>query len=139
MTWLKHRDTKLDVRAVVSNHDEMGPFQYVLMQEATRMNCLLAAILASLNELEHGLKGDLSMSDDMESLQKAMSDDLVPTQWARVAYPSMRGLGSWLVDLQARINQLQDWLSSPRCAARTAPNGNFRSDQLTLAYLGSTW
>ena len=111
------RDVKLDADTVMYNHDEMGPFQYVLMQEATRMNNLLAAILSSLNELEHGLKGDLSMSDDMESLQKAMSNDFVPTRWARVAYPSMRGLGSWLIDLQARINQLQDWLSSPRCVA----------------------
>jgi len=37
----------------------------------------------------------------------------VPTRWEGLAYPSMRSLSSWLIDLQSRVNQLNDWVANP--------------------------
>lgn len=49
-----------------------GPYQTVFWQECDRMNILLAEIVRSLKELEAGLKGQLTMSESMEALQKAL-------------------------------------------------------------------
>ena len=67
----------------------------------------------SLHELELGLKGDLTMSDVMERLSDALALDQVPATWAKLACPSLRTLAMWLVDLQGRLQQLQDWTSNP--------------------------
>jgi hypothetical protein len=46
--------------------------------------------------IDLGLKGDLTMSEPMERLMKAMATDAVPASWRNLAYPSLRPLGSWL-------------------------------------------
>jgi dynein heavy chain len=71
----------------------------------------------SLVELDLGLKGDLGMSDSMEALMNALYDNKVHGKWATVAYPSMRGLASWLVDMLQRQRQLEAWtadLATPK-------------------------
>jgi len=37
----------------------------------------------------------------------------VPLTWMELAYPSCRGLASWLVNLQARVEQLSNWKDDP--------------------------
>ena len=81
------------------------------------MNRLLFEMKRSLVELDLGLKGDLGMSDAMETLMNALYDDRVPASWNKVAYPSMRGLASWLSDMLGRQRQLEAWtadLSTPK-------------------------
>lgn len=81
------------------------------------MNALLIAIKRSLIELNLGLKGDLTMTEPMENLTKALANDTVPDAWIKLAYPSLRPLGSWLVNLLQRVAQLVDWttdLSVPK-------------------------
>ena len=81
------------------------------------MNNLLLAIKRSLVELNLGLKGDLTMTEPMEQLTKALANDQVPDARIKLAYPSLRGLGSWLVNLLQRVAQLVDWttdLSVPK-------------------------
>lgn len=46
------------------------------------------------------------MSERMEKLMSALYVDRVPDSWARVAYPSLKPLGLWFSDLQARVKQL---------------------------------
>ena len=77
------------------------------------MNILIAEMLRSLMELDMGFKGDLTMSDSMEALAQALFLDKVPAGWAKLAFPSMRALGAWLGDLTNRLNQLNEWSSSP--------------------------
>jgi len=107
------RDQKLDVEMIYNSVDEMGPFQNVAAQECERMNGLLFEMNRSLNELQMGFRGDVMMNDQMEALQHALFLDRVPASWEKSAYPSQRALSSWIVDLQNRITQLQDWSSSP--------------------------
>ena len=39
----------------------------------------------------------------------ALAEDRVPSSWAAAAYPSLRGLQSWMVNLLARVAQLAEW------------------------------
>jgi dynein heavy chain len=77
------------------------------------MNVLLIKMRLTLSELELGFRGDLTMSESMETLTNELYLDEIPGVWSKVAYPSMRTLSSWLVDLQGRQGQLQDWTSTP--------------------------
>jgi len=96
---------------------ERSPYSSVFMQECERMNILLFEMRRSLVELDMGLKGDLSVSEAMESLMRALYDDKVPESWASRAWPSLRPLGSWLHDMLARQRQLSEWtgeLATPK-------------------------
>jgi len=96
---------------------EITPYVMVAIQEAERMNKLLKEMKRSLAELDLGLKGDLTMSDPMERLMNALADGKVSDGWAKLAYPSLRGLGSWIFNLLQRVQQLVDWtadLSLPK-------------------------
>lgn len=107
------RDTRFELEAVTNAVEEIGPFQNIVLQEAERMNALLQEIVRSLLELDSGFKGDLTISDTMEELANSLYLDRVPRRWELLAYPSLRGLATWLSDLQARIAQLNDWVASP--------------------------
>jgi dynein heavy chain len=98
--------------------DDRTPYTSVFLQECERMNKLLFEMKRSLVELDLGLKGDLGMSEAMETLMYSLFDDKVPGTWNKVAYPSMRALASWLSDMLARQRQLEAWtadLSTPKC------------------------
>lgn len=75
------------------------------------MNELLSTIKSSLKELALGLKGDLTISEQMEALMQSMYLDVVPAKWEAVAYPSMKSLGPWLKDMIQRCDQLVSWSS----------------------------
>jgi dynein heavy chain len=42
----------------------------------------------------------------MEKIIEALSLNRVPILWQNLAYPSKRGLASWLINLIRRIDQL---------------------------------
>lgn len=107
------RDSLFDVEGIAQSLDEVGPFQNVVLQECDRTNVLLTEIVRTLVELDFGFKGELSMSDSMEDLANSLYLDRVPKIWEALAYPSLRSLASWLVDLQNRIAQISEWSSNP--------------------------
>jgi dynein heavy chain len=39
--------------------------------------------------------------------------DKVPATWSKLAFPSTRGLGSWLDNLKHRLDQLNIWKEDP--------------------------
>jgi dynein heavy chain len=48
----------------------------------------------------------------------------VAGSWGKLAYPSLRGLGSWVTNLMQRVQQLVDWtadLALPKAGAYTPP------------------
>jgi len=67
------------------------------------MNTLVAEVIRSLEEVKQGFDGLLTISDRMELLIDAVALDRVPATWIKVAYPSKRGLASWLVNLSKRL------------------------------------
>merc|ERR1711934_1337127 len=108
-----HRDAIFDIDAVLSLLDEPGPYHTVFLQECELMNALIETMLATLEELDLGFKGELTMGDHMERLQDALFLDRVPGAWSKVAYPSIRGLTSWLANLKGRLEQLREWTQGP--------------------------
>ncbi|KAG2533277.1 hypothetical protein JM18_000527 [Phytophthora kernoviae] len=92
--------------------EDMDPFQTVLLQECQRMNSLLEIMTDSLAELELGFRGDVPMTEAMERLQTCLYYERVPDNWLAAACPSRRSLAPWLANLQQRIAQLQEWISS---------------------------
>ncbi|AWP17229.1 putative dynein heavy chain 9 axonemal [Scophthalmus maximus] len=89
--------------------EERTPYQVVALQECERMNFLTQEMRRSLRELNLGLKGELTMTTDMESLQNAIFLDTVPDNWTKLAYPSMSTMALWFTDLLVRIKELEAW------------------------------
>uniref|UniRef100_A0A8C9WR57 Dynein axonemal heavy chain 17 n=1 Tax=Scleropages formosus TaxID=113540 RepID=A0A8C9WR57_SCLFO len=96
---------------LMSKVEDRTPYIVVAFQECERMNFLTQEIKRSLKELNLGLKGELTMTSDMENLQNALFLDQVPESWTKRAYPSISGLGAWFVDLLNRIKELETWTS----------------------------
>lgn len=102
-----------DTEDIIKNLDEQGPYQNVFLQEMDVMNVLLAEIKRSIKELQLGFAGELTMSDAMENLMDSFVMDRVPESWAKIAWPSKRGLASWVLNLQERLAQLEEWSNNP--------------------------
>lgn len=89
--------------------EDRSPYVLVAFQECERMNMLVTELKRSLKELRSGLKGELTISPDMETLSDSIFFDKVPESWAKRAYPSMLGLQSWYADLMVRSKELENW------------------------------
>lgn len=91
--------------AIKSNIDSdlRGPYQNVFLQEIEYMNNLLYEITKSLDDIDQGFKGILTISEKMEQIIDAISLNRVPSTWTNLAYPSKRGLSSWISNLFQRI------------------------------------
>lgn len=83
------------------------------MQECEYMNILIHVIVVSLQELELAFKGELTMTENMENLMQSIVLNKVPAPWAKKGFTSTRGLGSWLDNLKARLEQLNNWKDDP--------------------------
>uniref|UniRef100_A0A671VTJ4 Dynein axonemal heavy chain 17 n=1 Tax=Sparus aurata TaxID=8175 RepID=A0A671VTJ4_SPAAU len=100
---------EFNMAELLGKAEERTPYQVVALQECERMNLLTQEIRRSLRELSLGLKGELTMTSDMENLQNAIFLDMVPDSWTKRAYPSMSGLALWFTDLLVRIKELENW------------------------------
>ncbi|XP_063367395.1 dynein beta chain, ciliary-like [Cydia amplana] len=98
-----------NLQELMGKVEELTPFIIVAFQECERMNRLMGEIRRSLKECELGLKGELTISSDMENLMEALFIDRVPDAWTKLAYPSLLGLASWFADLCLRLTELENW------------------------------
>jgi len=112
--------------------DGKGPYQNIFVQECQILNTLLEEIRRSLDELNQGFAGELTMSDNMELLMRCLFRDQVPSTWERLAWPSMRSLSGWLNDLDNRIVQLQQWTERPIDIPRSTWLGGLKNPQSFL-------
>lgn len=81
----------------------------VLAQEMARFNKLTAVLRDSLKNMDLAIQGLTVMSSDLEAAYRSISVNKVPEMWAKVSYPSLKPLGSYLSDLYRRLNMLQQW------------------------------
>ncbi|XP_076676367.1 dynein heavy chain at 16F [Andrena cerasifolii] len=83
----------------------------VLIHEVDRYNILLKKLLASLDNLQRAIKGFVVMSEELENVFIALINNQVPQMWHNVnVYPSLKTLGSWVKNLELRIDLIQVWL-----------------------------
>ncbi|OMJ83653.1 hypothetical protein SteCoe_15380 [Stentor coeruleus] len=81
-----------------------------LFQEIEKFNKLLETMRKTLKELRNAIKGKNIMTDDLFSMYNCLLCSTVPDIWAKVAYPSLKPLASWITDLAARVKFIFDWL-----------------------------
>ncbi|XP_054939233.1 dynein axonemal heavy chain 1-like [Physeter macrocephalus] len=83
----------------------------VLVQEVTRYNRLLQVITQTLRDLLTALKGLVVMSLQLELMAASLYNNTVPELWNAKAYPSLKPLSLWVMDLLQRLDFLQTWIS----------------------------
>eukprot|EP00928_Gymnodinium_smaydae_P048232 TRINITY_DN3222_c2_g2_i2.p1 TRINITY_DN3222_c2_g2~~TRINITY_DN3222_c2_g2_i2.p1 ORF type:complete len:3935 (+),score=1014.18 TRINITY_DN3222_c2_g2_i2:1731-11807(+) len=90
------------------NEADTSPLKTCLVQESERYNMLLSTIRASIKLLQKGIQGFVVISSEQEVVLSALAEGKVPAAWL-FAYPSVKPLGTWIVDLAERIEQLNTW------------------------------
>ena len=65
----------------------------------------------SLKETIKAIKGLVVMSPELEAVASSMYDNQVPEMWAAKAYPSLKPLSSWVVDLLERTRFITTWIT----------------------------
>ncbi|KAJ3073482.1 Dynein heavy chain 1, axonemal [Podochytrium sp. JEL0797] len=84
----------------------------VLIQEVIRYNKLLGVIHQTIVELLKALKGLVVMSESLEKMCNSLFINQVPASWAAKAYPSLKSLSTWVLDLMARADFIQKWIDN---------------------------
>ncbi|KAL7723821.1 hypothetical protein ACLKA6_002146 [Drosophila palustris] len=112
--------------------EDRNPYIIVAFQECERMNILMAELRRSLNELDLGLKGELTISSIMEDLMLCLYMDQVPEQWTKLAYPSLLGLQSWFGDLMLRLRFFNPQSLLTAIMQQTARKNEWPLDRMCL-------
>ena len=118
------------------------------------MNLLVAEMRRSLKELDLGLKGELTITSDMEDLSDSLFFDQVisplhmtfyvmeifkvPPSWTKLAYASLNGLSAWYADLLLRIKELEGWTSDFNLPSSVWLPGFFNPQSFLTAIMQST-
>ncbi|GLV39554.1 Dynein heavy chain at 93AB [Carabus blaptoides fortunei] len=123
---------------IMGKVEERTPYVIVAFQECERMNYLTGEIKRSLKELDLGLKGELTITSDMEDLENALFLDQVPPVWCQRAYPSLLGLTAWFIDLLLRIRELETWSTDFVLPSSVWLGGFFNPQSLLTAIMQST-
>ncbi|KAG1667824.1 Dynein heavy chain 9, axonemal [Nymphon striatum] len=88
--------------------EERTPYTDVIVNEYETMNKLINLIRNSLNDLLLAYKGELTMSDEIETLEECLSHlNKVPDSWQAKSYSSTLPLIPWFTDLLRRIKAVE--------------------------------
>ncbi|KAJ8945230.1 hypothetical protein NQ318_011210 [Aromia moschata] len=129
---------RFPVAEMMAKLEEKTPYLIVAFQECERMNNLTSEMRRSLRELELGLKGELTITSDMEVLGDALFMDTVPDTWAVKAYPSLLPLGQWVGDLSLRIKELETWTTELAVPSTVWLGGFFNPQSFLTAIMQQT-
>lgn len=91
----------------ITYHDSMNT---VLQQELLRYNKLTMMIKSSLRTGKMAIKGEVPLTPDLEGLLAALMQNQQPAMWEKRSYPSLKPLGSYILDLAERLAFIQKWI-----------------------------
>ncbi|KAL0281201.1 UNVERIFIED_CONTAM: hypothetical protein PYX00_002260 [Menopon gallinae] len=129
---------EFNMTEIMGKVEERTPYVIVAFQECERMNFLTGEMKRSLKELDLGLKGELTITSDMEDLENALFLDQVPVIWNKRAYPSLLGLTSWFADLLLRLRELETWATDFVLPSSVWLAGFFNPQSFLTAIMQST-
>jgi dynein heavy chain len=122
---LKEGETKAEVR----NFDD--PLDVCLVAETERFNRLLRFISAYIQDLEKAVKGEMIMTEELESTYQAILKNQIPNSWREMAYPSLKDLASWYQDLLERVEFFRNWYINGKPTSYNLPAFYFPQGFLT--------
>jgi len=82
----------------------------VLFQECVRYNKMLAIMHESLINIQKAIVGEVVMSEDLEKMGDSLFNNQVPHMWSEFGFLSLKPLGSWVTDMNDRIEFLTKWI-----------------------------
>ncbi|XP_023565616.1 dynein heavy chain 11, axonemal [Octodon degus] len=126
---------EFNMAEIMQKTSNRSPYVLVCFQECERMNILIREIRVSLQQLDLGLKGELTVSPDVEAQQSALSYDRVPCTWSKLAYPSTYGLAQWFNDLLLRCRELDTWTQDLALPAVVWLSGFFNPQSFLTAIM----
>jgi dynein heavy chain len=99
-----------DVKSKMSARSDPDALKTVLYQEIDRYNHLLNRLKQQISDMDKATLGLVIVTPALETSMNCVLDYKVPPSW-HVAFPSSKGLASWLRDLVARVKQISDWIN----------------------------
>jgi len=135
---LERLPEEFNLRELFTKVEEKTPYTIVALQECERMNMLTNEIRRSVKELNLGLKGELTITGEMERLQDALFFDNVPETWTIRAYPSLFLLAHWYTDLIQRIKELEMWVGDFAMPTTVWLGGLFNPQSFLTAIMQTT-
>ena len=93
----------------MAGRSDPEPLKTVLFQEVDRYNKLLKKMRSTLIDLQRGIQGLVVITPELEGIFASLLNGSVPKAWS-FCYPSLKPLGSWMRDLQLRVQQMQQWV-----------------------------
>jgi len=95
------------------SEEDRKPYQNVFLQECDKICKLIQEINESLAQIDLANKGELTMTEQMETLMQFIFINKVPPTWTKLSFDSTRSLGSWLDNIKQRLEQLNFWKEDP--------------------------
>lgn len=67
-------------------------------------------VKASLKRAKQATKGEVPLTPEIEGLLAALMQNVQPAMWEKRSYPSLKPLGSYIMDLAERLAFIQKWI-----------------------------
>lgn len=96
---------------LLDKNAKSDPIIYVLYQESSRYNQLISLIKSDLTAIESALKGNTTLTPNLERQINSIYEDKVPFTWAKF-YNSTKPFASFMIDLNQRVEFFNNWLSN---------------------------
>ncbi|XP_031213696.1 dynein heavy chain 11, axonemal isoform X3 [Mastomys coucha] len=132
---LERLPEEFNMAEIMQKNPNRSPYVLVCFQECERMNILIREIRVSLQHLDLGLKGELTLSPDVETQLSALRYDRIPDTWNKLAYPSTYGLAQWFNDLLLRCRELDTWTQDLTLPAVVWLSGFFNPQSFLTAIM----
>ena len=65
---------------------------------------MLSTVIRTLDSLKKAIDGIVSMTNELDEVFNSIFDNKVAETWTKVAYPSLKPLGSCILDFLKRLN-----------------------------------